>query len=116
MRSAAEPASSHQHSHFVPLDSEEALLCEVMRRSLTTAELDTRSLQRKNMTALLLGLEAFERLAREEFSTAKVARHASKQAGAIRHLSGYFSLASKSGTTNTDKDNDDPLATGAYTE
>lgn len=81
-----------------------------MHRSLTSAETDPRRLRRNNAKALWLGIEASELLAREETAKAKAARHATEQARAVGHLSGYISLASESGTTSADDDDDDPPA------
>ena len=88
-----------------------------MQRSLTTAETSARPLQRKNAKALCLGLEASERLAREnETAAAKAVHHVKEQQRLLRRLSGYISSASESGTTSSDGDHNDPPAVDAYSE
>ncbi|KAE8772643.1 hypothetical protein D1007_55339 [Hordeum vulgare] len=61
--------SSFRRRRFVPVDPEEVLLREVMRRSLTMMESDTWRLCPKNAKALLLKLEVFECLVREKKTT-----------------------------------------------
>lgn len=106
-----------QRARSVPTDPEEQLLCEVMRRSLTSAETDARHLRCKNAKALWLGVEASEHLAREKKSAkAKAAHHTKEQARTISRLSGYISSALDIGITSTDNDDDNPSAVDAYTK
>ncbi|KAE8782748.1 Dihydroflavonol-4-reductase [Hordeum vulgare] len=87
-----------------------------MRCSVTTAESDTRRLRHKNAKAQWLGFGALERLTRvKETTMARTALPAKEKARAMHKVFGYISPALESGISRRDND-DDSLATDAYTE
>lgn len=96
------------------IDPEEQLLCELLRLTLTTVEMDT-SLCYKNTKAPQLGIEEFERFANEKDVATTKAHGPKEQVCATQHLAGIISSSLSSSDTTSDDDNPPP-AIDAYTE